>query len=190
MKTLSDAWKWYQATKRNLRRMQRLGSKHWMDPSLENSSIWQDDAFRNLEESEILAETSESLAPIDDLAVIVLFSVFESHVRDHLIERMKPEADLLTDPILKSAASSAQQGVEQGSFFLQVLEPLKSQVATDLVTQVNQVRDYRNWVAHGKRNVPKNLVTPSEAFNRLNRFLAELGIAVNEERRHQIKTKN
>ena len=47
MKTLADAWSWYEATKRNLARMRRLGSKHWGDPSLEGASIWQDDQFRS-----------------------------------------------------------------------------------------------------------------------------------------------
>jgi hypothetical protein len=84
MKTLADAWNWYVATKRNLERMHRLGRKHWADSSLEGASIWQDDQFRMLEAPVIVAETTASLVPIDDLAVVVLFSVFESQVRDYL----------------------------------------------------------------------------------------------------------
>ena len=118
MKTLADAWNWYVATKRNLERMRRLGSKHWDDPSLnrDSISIWQDDQFRMLISSDIVAETTVSLKPIDDLAVVVLFSVFESQVRDYLIARIRPEAAGLTDPILKEAADDAIQGVEEGSY--------------------------------------------------------------------------
>jgi hypothetical protein len=185
MKTLADAWNWYEATWRNLGRMLRLGNKHWDDPSLEGASIWRDDQFRMLEASEIVAETTASLKPIDDLAVVVLFSVFESQVRDYLTARMKPETEALTDPILKEAATDAMQGVEEGSFYRRVLDPLKKQgrVSADLVEQVDQVRDYRNWVAHGRRErgVDISNVTPRVAYERLKEFLAELGIAAEAE---------
>jgi hypothetical protein len=185
MNTLADAWEWYQATKRSLERMGRLGRRHWDDPSLEAASLWQDDEFRMLEASAIVQETTASLKPIDDLAVVVLFSVFESHVRDYLAERMKPEADVLTDPILKEAADDAVQGVQEGSFYRRVLHPLKEQgrVSADLVTRIDQVRDYRNWVAHGRRDTPTNLVTPTVAYQRLNEFLTVLGIATEPEER-------
>ena len=75
MKTLADAWNWYQATKQNLAQMQRLGRRHWSDPSLADASIWQDDAFKTLEANQIINDTTISLEPIDDLAIVVLFSV-------------------------------------------------------------------------------------------------------------------
>jgi hypothetical protein len=163
--------------------MRRLGDNHWSHPSLEGASIWQDNEFRMLEASAIVEETTASLKPIDDLAVVVLFSVFESRVRDYLIARIEPQADRLTDPILKEAADDAIQGVKEGSFYRRVLDPLKKQarVSTDLVTQVDQVRDYRNWVAHGRRDAPTNNVTPEMAYERLNEFLAVLGIAAESE---------
>jgi hypothetical protein len=180
MKTLAEAWNWYRAAKRNLRRMRRLGSNYWGDPSLEGASFWQDDEFRTLEPSDIVNETTLSLQHIDDLAVVVLFSVFESNVRDYLIAQIEPEASRLADPILKGAADDAIQGVREGSFYRRVLDPLKRQgyVGAELVTQVDQVRDYPNWVAHGRREAPTNNVTPNDAYGRLSAFLTILGIAV------------
>jgi hypothetical protein len=186
MNTLTDAWDWYEATKRNLGRMLRLASKHWDNLSLADVSIWQDDHFKTLIAPVIVAETTVSLKPIDDLAVVVLFSVFESQVRDYLVERIKPEVELLTDPILKEAAADAIQGVEEGSFYRRVLSPLKAQarISADLVTQIDQIRDYRNWVAHGRRErTDTNIVTPRVAYERLKTFLAELGIAVESDER-------
>jgi hypothetical protein len=178
MKTLADAWSWYQATKRNLARMQRLGEKHWNDPSLEGASIWLDDDFKRVEASHIAADATVSLKPIDDLAIVVLLSVFESRVRDYLLELIEPQAESIRDPILKEAADDALQGVKEGSFYRRVLEPLKKQdrISANLVTQVDQIRDYRNWVAHGRREAPTNNVTPRLAYDRLNEFLAALGI--------------
>jgi hypothetical protein len=183
MKTLADAWTWYAATKQNLDRMQRLGEKHWSHPSLANTSIRQDDHFRTLEADEIVAETEASLEPIEDFAIVALFSVFESCVRDYLIELIRPEADGIIDPILKEAADEAMRGVGEGSFYRRVLEPLKKQgrVSADLVTQVDQIRDYRNWVAHGRRELPTNKVTPEQAYTRLEEFLAALGITAEAE---------
>src|SRR5262249_6822196 len=122
-----------------------------------------------------------------DLAVVVLFSVFESRVRDFLMELLKPHAAQITDPILKEAADEAMRGVEDGSFYRRVLEPLKMQgrVSADLVTQIDQVRDYRNWVAHGRRAAPTNNVTPQAAYDRLEEFLAALGITAEPEQEHE-----
>jgi hypothetical protein len=185
MKTLTDAWNWYQATRRNLGRMQRLGSKHWEDPSLEGASIWKDDQFKKLMAKDIAEEIAVSLKPIDDLAIVVLFSVFESLVRDYLVVRIKPEAARLADPILREAADDAIQGVEEGSFYRRVLLPLKEQgrVSADLVTQIDQIRDYRNWVAHGRRERAKDMnnVNPRNAYERLKAFLVGLGIAPESE---------
>ena len=187
MNTLIDAWDWYQATSRNLRRMQRLGRNHWNDDSLRDASIFRDESFKMLEASDIIHETTISLKPIDDLAIIVLFSVFESTVRDYLVALIRPEADSLSDPILRHASEDAIHGIEEGSFYRRVPEPLKQQerVSAELITQIDQVRDYRNWVAHGRRNMPVNNVSPQDAFDRLKQFLSELGIAVESEQREE-----
>ena len=143
MKTLADAWEWYESTQRSLEQMQRIGRKYWpLIPWEDDPPIGRDDTFRNLEPREIEKATAASLAPIDDLAVVVLFSVFESLVREYLVESIEPEAAKLTDPILIEAAEDAIRGVREGSFYVRVLEPLKAQgrVSADLVTQVNRVQ--------------------------------------------------
>src|SRR5258705_135171 len=127
MNTLADAWDWYVSTRTNLERMQRLGRKHWNTLPWATLPIGRDDEFRTLETEDIEAETKKSLAPIDDLAVVVLFSVFESLVRSFVVALIRPEAAGLSDPILKHAAEEAIRGVEEGSFYRRVLEPLKKQ---------------------------------------------------------------
>lgn len=183
MNTLADAWDWYTSTRRSLEQIQRIGNRYWDEILWEKAAIGRDDAFRTLEASEIEKATTISLAPIDDLAVVVLFSVFESLVRDHIVGLIKPQAETLSDPILKQAAEDAIRGVEEGSFYRRVLDPLKQQgrIAADLITQVDQVQDYRNWVAHGRRETPTNNITPKLAFERLKDFLAALGIALEAE---------
>ena len=71
MKTLGDAWEWYNSANRNLRRMQRLGRRNWDDESLESSSIAKDQTFKEVSASTILRETELALEPIDDLGILV-----------------------------------------------------------------------------------------------------------------------
>src|SRR5262249_42866718 len=111
MKTLADAWAWYVATRLSLEQMQRIGEKYWNDSPWEKEPpIGRDDRFRMLEAADITEATTASLAPVDDLAVVVLFSVFESLVRSYLVALIKPEVEAISDPILKQAANGAVRG--------------------------------------------------------------------------------
>jgi hypothetical protein len=62
-----------------------------------------------------------------------------------------------------------KEAIANGSF-AKVTTAFKS-MDTDLTAQVNQVRKFRNWVAHGRREVPENNTTPQDAFDRLGRYL-------------------
>lgn len=62
---------------------------------------------------------------------------------------------------------------------------LSQRVNCDQGDRAKQVRDCRNWIAHGKRE-PRSAniinLTAREAFDRLKEFLDTLGIAVEAER--------
>lgn len=184
MRTLSEAWDWYLATRKSLELYLRLGERHWDDDSLLEASIWKDDRFKHVEAKDVVDDSSLSLRHIDDLAIVVMFSMFESQVRDYLLHRLTPMADSIVEPILREAAERALDGIQEGSFSHKVLEPLKKQdhQLVRLITQVDQVRKYRNWAAHGRRGEPENNVTPNTAYARLKDFLIELGIAIEPER--------
>jgi hypothetical protein len=72
--------------------------------------------------------------------------------------------------IVKDAA----QQIEHGSFY-RVLQVFKGRDAS-LVEEVNQVRKYRNLVAHGRRTAKPDAVDPETTFGRLKEFLDVLGI--------------
>jgi hypothetical protein len=186
MKTLQDAWDWYKSARTNLERMQRLGSRHWNDDSLKGTSIRKDERFKHIEADDLKREASIALDPIDDLGILVLFSVFESAVRDYLAGVVKPLTSALEGTILHKVGEDALDGIQYGSFAFNVLEPLKKQkrITAELSEKVNQVRHYRNWVAHGKREPrdPKVInLNADDAFLRLKEFLDTLGIAVEAE---------
>ncbi len=112
------------------------------------------------------------LGDLDDLCVLLLFSVFEATVRERVLADVVDELPIVRHPALVQAIATLKDSIGQGSFY-RVLDPYKD-LDVDLVEQVNQVRRYRNWVAHGRRGEPPESVTPNNAYLRLKRFLDQL----------------
>jgi hypothetical protein len=148
--------------------------KHW------NTLPWggdlgQVDRLRHLEAPEVLDWANVILADLDDLCVLLLFSVFEATVRERALADVAAELPTLHHPALQHAVRPLNEALEHGSFY-KVTEAYKA-LDPDLVEQVNQVRKYRNWVAHGRRGEPQNAVDPRTAYARLGRFLDRLADA-------------
>ncbi len=123
----------------------------------------------------ILGRDDEDL---NDLAVLVLFSVFEATVRARAKADVDRETALMRHPAVLSAIKNLKDSIENGSF-AKITEAYKK-MDDDLTTQVNQVRKFRNWVAHGRRDEPENSVDPKAAKGRLDLYLqrlAELEVA-------------
>lgn len=168
--TLEDAWRWYQDTRTLLKFQQRLG-RYW-DELPWDGPLGKDSTFNDLKGDDLRAKGDNSLLLLDDLAILVFFSVFESIVRQHVLNEVSLEEAAISHRTIKHAVAEAKERIEFGSFF-HVLEPFKDQ-HHDLVAQVDQIRNYRNWVAHGQRGSPTNNVEPQAAYDRLREFLAVL----------------
>lgn len=177
MKTLDQAWEWYQAVYEGTKRLTHL-AKFWDLRPNRGENPWVDrlifdNVLREVEADQMARDAKTVEDPLADLAILVLFSVFEATVRTLVEEQVKPEVAGLRHATLVKAGRDVLRAIEEGSFF-QLLEPFKSSATPDLVEQVNQVRRYRNWVAHGRRDEmrPDALVQPKEAYERLKQFLA------------------
>ena len=70
---------------------------------------------------------------------------------------------------VKQAVKELKEAIASGSFAK--VTAAFQKMDDDLTAQVNQVRKFRNWVAHGRRDTPENNVTPEGAFERLGRYL-------------------
>jgi hypothetical protein len=168
MMTLDEAWNWYEKTKRQLSLFGRIGRKHWENLPWDGE-IGRDDQLKPLVASGIVADTNFCLDHLNDFAVLILFSAFESILRDRAQSDVKSERNRLNHPLVTRILDEAIQDIGQSSIF-RVLDVFKGQDA-NLVEEVNQVRRYRNWVAHGRRREPQSAVDPEAAYDRLNRFL-------------------
>jgi hypothetical protein len=170
--SLDDAWRWYQGARQLAETMARLGKKHW------NKLPWDGDLGRDsqlieLTSAKIVDGSQTVLDDLDDLCVLLLFSVFEATIRERVLAEVEAELPPLHHVAIKRALDEMKEGIEHGSFF-KVLEPYKDFDA-HLIKEVNQVRRYRNWVAHGRRTEQPAAVYPTTAYDRLNPFLEQLG---------------
>jgi hypothetical protein len=171
IRSLEDAWRWYEAVSAIVGMMDRVATRYFL-PELGKRTL-EDTLHRDdklLESATIRDLARRVTEDLDDLAVLLLFSVFEATVRDRTLEEMdreleKPPRHL----VLKKAVSDAKDTIEHGSFG-RLTESYKA-LDPDLRTMVDQVRHYRNWVAHGRRGAVKNNVDPKGARARLELFL-------------------
>jgi len=179
MTTLEEAWAWYQATKSGADQLAQL-SKHWTEFPWDSDDAWmsrlrRDNVLGDVQADRLAAGAKVVQKELDNLAILVLFSVFEANVRDWVAGQVRPEVDQLRHPSLRHAGEELLRAVAEGGFF-RILESLKSPATTDLIEQVNQIRKHRNWVAHGRRAdmKPEAIIRPRDAYQRLNQFLAAI----------------
>jgi len=171
MNRLEEVWHWYERTRHVLYLAKRLGDKHWAALPPE-TSLSLDDKFKSVQTEHLTSWASAGLEPLDELAVVRLFAAFESLIRMKVGEEIEQERGSLSHPVLAFAATEVLKEVRRGSFAT-VLRSLK-RIDPDLVEEVRQVRQYRNWISHGKSldeatRVPS--VDPRTAFTRLQRLL-------------------
>jgi hypothetical protein len=178
--SLDDAWRWYHCVRTLAQDMDRLGERFW-DREEWAQALGRDNRFRSVKAIDLQAGAKTISDDLDDLAVLLMFSVFEAIVRDRA--RIDVENSLPTrlHPAVEHAVQELKKDIGIGSFG-RVTRAFRG-VDPSLVEEVNQVRRYRNWVAHGRRGEPTDSVTPEKAYDRLNRFLkrmAEVAIVPKE----------
>jgi hypothetical protein len=77
MNTLEDAWKWYHGAKLQVEMVRRLASEYWHELPWEGK-LGRDHRFTEVEREKLEVDAESTLGQMEDLAVLVLFSVFES----------------------------------------------------------------------------------------------------------------
>ena len=167
IRSLDDAWRGYDAAY-NLAGDLRKLADIWDHPDLAKV-LGDDNRLRGRTAGE-LRKNAETI--LDDLAVLVMFSVFESIVRARATADVDREIEQIRHPAVLRAVTDLKAAIQNGSF-AKVTEAYKT-MDVDLTAQVNQVRKFRNWVAHGRRDDPENNVDPDLARDRLTRYLARL----------------
>jgi hypothetical protein len=169
--SLEDAWTWYESVMLLTRHMRRLGERFWNREEW-SDALGRDNHFRHVQSAHIRVRVETTLADLDDLGVLLLFSVFEAIVRDQAKLDVRQSLPHSLHPAVDHAINNLIWEIESGSFG-KVTEAFKGMDA-DLVEEVNQVRRYRNWVAHGRHGPRPSVMKPRNAYERLARFLERM----------------
>jgi len=176
IRTIDDARNWHSSVQRLAGLVNRLARRYWSEESGSKTlaeTIHRDDDFREMEAADLEQLAKRVLEDLDDLAVLLIFSVFEAQVRDLALEGLEEITPTIPEhPVLVKAIDEARERIEHGSFFR--LTESYGAGHIDLRTQVDQIRRFRNWVAHGRRGQAAQNVTPESAADRLRRFLQAL----------------
>ncbi len=112
---LEDAWTWYVTTRKQLRLFGRLGRKHW-DKLPWDGKLGEDDALKNLESESVVTGSAFCLEHLDDFAVLILLSVFESIVRAQVLSEVEDEKSRLRHALIIQIVTDATDEIEHGSF--------------------------------------------------------------------------
>jgi hypothetical protein len=133
-------------------------------------------SFTNLSGSVAIQVIGHSEEQLEYLTVLALFSTFERHLRDALAAN----ASLLAgaQPASSLATSLPQFYESQCDFFgiMRVVELFKPDVDDNLIKRVKMVKDYRDWIAHGRSSAsaPKGgIVFALTAYDILTAFLTK-----------------
>ena len=164
IRTLDEAWEWSQSVDRLVRNMQRMAAKYWDRDELA-TLLERDGVFRDRTAASIEDDAKRVLDDLLDLSVLILFSVFEAEVRDLAgvdADRLIREVQ---HPAMLSGARDLRESIKRGSFgkVTSAYRPMD----VNLTAQIDQIRDYRNWVAHGRRDFIDNLTYPERAIMRM-----------------------
>lgn len=176
MTTLEEVWEWYEAALSSLRKVERLASRFWDDlpwdgPLGRDRLLGGGDADE--EAGPVARQAGLAQQPVDDLAVVLLFSVFEATVRGRVADSAKTAADQITNPFILGVIRRTLGEIDRGSFAgdLEAYSRSKSAEWVNLSDRVRQVRRYRNWITHGRRGKPHGAVDPKTARDALTEFL-------------------
>jgi len=170
IRSLEDAEKWYRSVKSLAVYMKRM-ARLWDHEDIAEV-LGHDNRLRNVTSAELHDMAATILDDLDNLAVLVLFSVFEATVRARTVADVDREIAELQHPAVLSAVKDLRDAIKNGSF--SKVTAAYKKMGTDLTEEVNQVRTFRNWVAHGRQGEPPNNVVPDQAIDRLHRYLARL----------------
>src|SRR5260370_39211215 len=111
--------------------MRQMGKKYWTTLPWDGD-LGRDNRLRYLEAPQIVERSNLVLGDLDDLCILLLFSVFESLVRERVMADVARELPALHHAALKDAVEAMNEALEHGSFF-KVLNPFKPELGADLV---------------------------------------------------------
>ena len=146
-------------------------------PIAPTASLVQGTLFDGLPPANVNPQIDALQEDLDDRTVLAYFAAFEAEMFNHLTTQ---RAQL---HIHATAAGSVQLAAGLDDLCRALLDTFKisriialfeARAGGVLATDVRVVRNYRDWIAHGKRWARPTQISPLFAYKALNDFLAAL----------------
>ena len=130
--------------------------------------------FIGATEQEASAVLQDAAKQAADLAILALFATFERFVIEHLQTANRLLAEGYPQHYSAKLAEKFESEVEYWRFG-EILNLFKGEVDADLIGQVKQIKQYRDWIAHQNPNKPTpTQATPETAFDVLTRMIEQI----------------
>lgn len=170
---MNEIWAWYEAARDSLRLALHIAASV-PSSALSTDIIPRKSIFQSAPSDEVKQKLQKAQQELDDLTIVALWASFEQQVLDHIEQVVhrtlkQKRKDRLQQRVLQACLKNSRYW-----HFKEVLDLYKAIIDPQLVGNVKQVLQYRNWVAHGRTSpMPPNIM-PRAAYERLKDFLDQL----------------
>lgn len=119
------------------------------------------------------AELDKARLELDDLFVLAMTASFEVSIKDYI----KTQVAVAPGPYQAALQDWLDDQVESAKLY-RLGGIFKPPITASLLKTVDEIRAYRNWVAHGRSatKTPPTMVTPPLAYSTLTTFLKSTGM--------------
>jgi len=169
--TLVEAYHWYQSTRKTFQRVQRLARRYW-DQLPVDLPVCRDPQFVDLQGITMEEDAKYGADQLEDWGIFLLFACFEREFREHVALQVIQDTDSIKHPVNLKAVNESLRQVEKESLDRVLTSYAVSSINdSNLVLRVQQIREFRNWVAHGRKGSSPCFVEPITAFEVLKELL-------------------
>jgi hypothetical protein len=171
MMSLDEAWEWYSQVRKSLQSMARLAWKHWNSFD-DDHPLFRDEPFKQVTDVELWYGAEIGLRELQDQAILMLFSSFEVRCRHLLQAQVSLACSTTASTAALSVLSQSLDLVQEGSF-AQVAQHFHASgtITENMHQQLGVLREYRNWLAHGRSGRKPGYIEPRVAYQQLSQVL-------------------
>jgi hypothetical protein len=175
MSNLDPIWDAYKTLTSALKVVRRCSTLGTIDPDHPFGNT----RFYHLHKRTCAKLLGSAQQEIEDQTVLSLYAAFEASLRDHLAQQAQHLRQHSRSPSARFGKNLAKLYTDQcGKFWMDMVVNLfASRVGEDAVAQTGSIRNYRHWIAHGRRGPMPPSVSPQFAYEVLTRFLRRCRLA-------------
>ena len=170
MQALDAIWAWYEVARDSLHLVWQLVERY---PEEIPAEWVRGRVFELRPRDQVLEELRNARQELDDLVVVALFAAFEQQLLDHFEAVVREAQRSAQNPLHRRIFSGRLKKPRNWKLY-EILDCYKAVADPNAIGEIKQIYQYRNWVAHGRREKRPPSITPESAYARLHGFLQQI----------------